>query len=167
MRAMLSPMIDATDPDLSAFAKRGGKLIMFMGWDDPVGAALDIARYYEKLAEPAGYARLYMVPGMVHCAEGPGATNFSTATRDLVPPLSDARHDIGVRCATGSRRTRRRARSWRRASRPLATEGKGTLVFQRPLCPWPEVARYQGGRRRKPRALPAGGSARLKVGRPN
>ena len=53
MRARLSPMIDATDPDLSAFRKHGGKLILFMGWDDPVGAASDIIGYYEKLATPA------------------------------------------------------------------------------------------------------------------
>ncbi len=145
VRNKLSPMIDATDPP-SAFAKRGGKLILFTGWDDPVGAASDIIGYYERLAEPASWARLYMVPGMVHCAEGPGATNFSTATRDSVPPVSDARHDMGVAL-----------RDWvekgqapkeivaTRFEGPEATEGKGRIAFQRPLCPWPQVARYQGG----------------------
>jgi feruloyl esterase len=157
VRAKLSPMIDATDPDLSAFAKRGGKLILFMGWDDPVGAALDIAGYYEKLAEPASYARLYMVPGMVHCAEGPGATNFSTATRDSVPPLSDARHDMGV--ALREWVEKKQAPHEIVATRfegPLATEGKGRVVFQRPLCPWPEVARYQGGPTEKAESFACG-----------
>ncbi|HEY4169401.1 MAG TPA: tannase/feruloyl esterase family alpha/beta hydrolase [Reyranella sp.] len=146
VRAKLSPMIDATDPDLSAFRRHGGKLIMFMGWDDPVGAASDIIGYYDKLATPADYARLYMVPGMVHCALGPGATNFSTATRDSVPPVSDAKHDMGVAL-----------REWVEKGEapheivathfdgPQASEGKGKIAFQRPLCPWPQVAHYEGG----------------------
>ena len=87
-----------------------------------------------------------MVPGMVHCAEGPGATNFSTATRESVPPVSDARHDMGVAL-----------REWVEQGQaprelvathfegPQATEGQGRIAFQRPLCPWPQVARYQGG----------------------
>jgi feruloyl esterase len=119
---------------------------MFMGWDDPVGAPLDIVDYYEKLGQSDSYARLYMVPGMVHCAEGSGATNFSTATRDSVPPVSDAQHDMGVAL-----------RDWvekgqvpheivaTRFEGPEATEGKGKIAFQRPLCPWPRVAHYQGG----------------------
>src|SRR3546814_15611686 len=35
-----------------------------------------------------------MVPGMGHSAEGPGATHFSSSTRDSVPPVSDATHDV-------------------------------------------------------------------------
>ncbi|MBV8393957.1 MAG: tannase/feruloyl esterase family alpha/beta hydrolase [Alphaproteobacteria bacterium] len=146
VRAKLVPMIDATSTDLSAFKAHGGKLILFTGWDDPVGAPLDIVDYYEKLGAPESYARLYMVPGMVHCAQGSGATNFSTATRDSVPPVSDARHDMGVAL-----------RDWVEQSRapaeivathfdgPQATEGKGRVAFQRPLCPWPRIAKYKGG----------------------
>src|SRR3546814_11192073 len=40
------------------------------------------------------FLRLYMVPGMGHSAEGPGATHFSSSTRDSVPPVSDATHDV-------------------------------------------------------------------------
>jgi tannase/feruloyl esterase len=146
VRAKLSPMIDATDPDLSAFRTHGGKLILFMGWDDPVGAASDIVGYYEKLAQPADYARLYMVPGMVHCAEGAGATNFSTATRDSVPPLSDARHDMGVALRDWVEQGQApREIVATRFEGPQATEGKGPIAFQRPLCPWPQVAHYRGG----------------------
>ncbi len=146
MRAKLSPMIDATDADLSAFRKHGGRLVLFMGWDDPVGAASDIVGYYEKIADPANFARLYMVPGMVHCAEGPGATNFSTATRDSVPPVSDSRHDMGVALREWVEKGQApREIVATRFEGPQATEGKGRIAFQRPLCPWPQVARYKGG----------------------
>jgi len=146
VRSKLAPMIDATDPDLSAFRAHGGRLIMFMGWDDPVGAALDIVGYYEKLAAPEGYARLYMVPGMVHCAEGAGATNFSTATRDSVPPVSDARHDMGIALRDWvESKTAPQEIIATRFEGPNATEGKGTIAFQRPLCAWPKVAKYKGG----------------------
>ena len=97
-------MVDAASADLSAFHARGGKLILFMGWDDPVGAAMDIVGYHDRIAHREDFVRLYMVPGMWHCAEGAGATNFSTATRDSVPPVSDARHDMAKGWRTGSRR---------------------------------------------------------------
>jgi hypothetical protein len=50
---------------------------------------------------PFAFLRLYMVPGMAHCAGGPGAIHFSTATRDSEPPVSDARHEIARHRALG------------------------------------------------------------------
>ncbi|HTR88031.1 MAG TPA: tannase/feruloyl esterase family alpha/beta hydrolase [Reyranella sp.] len=145
VRQKVSPMVDATSTDLSAFRARGGKLIVFMGWDDPVGAAMDIVGWFEKL-QPQDFAKLYMVPGMWHCAEGTGATNFSTATRDSVPPVSDAHHDMAIAL-----------QDWvenkevpqeivaTRFEGPDAREGKGPIAFQRPLCSWPLIAKYNGG----------------------
>jgi feruloyl esterase len=87
--------------------------------------------------------RLYMIPGMAHCAGGPGATNVSSATRDSMPPVSDAAHDMVVAL-----------QDWvEKGVAPAAliathyAEGKGprTVAFQRPLCPYPQVARYRGG----------------------
>ena len=75
VRAKVSPMVDAASADLSAFHARGGKLILFMGWDDPVGAAMDIVGYRDRVARHDEFVRLYMVPGMWHCAEGAGATS--------------------------------------------------------------------------------------------
>jgi len=146
VRAKVSPMVDAASADLAAFHAHGGKLILFMGWDDPVGAALDIVDYFEKIAQREDFARLYMVPGMWHCAEGAGATNFSTATRDSVPPVSDAGHDMAIVLE-----------NWVEKKQPpqeiIATKfagtdarhGKGAVLFQRPLCLWPKVATYKGG----------------------
>jgi feruloyl esterase len=68
------------NPDLSAFAKRGGKLIMYHGWRDQSvlpGVSVD---YYQRMiahfggaAQTQAFARLFMIPGMDHCLGGPGA----------------------------------------------------------------------------------------------
>jgi feruloyl esterase len=153
----IAAVVDATSTDLSRFKAGGGKLLMFMGWQDPVGAPAEAVNYYEAVearsdARSAGarredtqrFLRLYMVPGMAHCAGGPGATNFSTATRDSEPPVSDAKHDMA-----------RALEAWvEHGTAPdelIAThfESAGssgrTIAFQRPLCVYPKVARYNGG----------------------
>jgi len=155
-RAM-APVINATDPDISAFRARGGKLIMFMGWDDPVGSSVEAINYYDgvvthgkgadaaaKLTDTQGFARLYMIPGMGHTAGGPGATHMSTATRDSAPPVEDARHDMALALY-----------DWvEKGTAPedligthfaSGTGATGTVAFQRPICVYPKVARYTGG----------------------
>ncbi len=150
-------VINATDPDLGRFSAHHGKLIIFMGWQDPVGAPQEAINYYEAVAARApgrsraarlqatqAFARLYMVPGMAHCAGGPGATHFSTATRDSVPPVSDAQHDMAVAL-----------QDWvEKGVAPqalIATKFEGAagpgepIAFQRPLCVYPNVARYRSG----------------------
>jgi feruloyl esterase len=150
-------VFNATSADLREFQSRHGKLIMFMGWQDPVGAADEAINYYEAVEAMASgpsqaerrkqtqaFLRLYMVPGMAHCAGGPGATHFSTATRDSDPPVSDAQHDMAIALE-----------EWvERGVAPqtlIATkfDQKGgtdrRVVFQRPLCVYPQVARYTGG----------------------
>src|SRR3546814_16084719 len=82
-------------------------MIMVMGWLDPVGSPIEAIHYYEQVealgrgetvaerrADTQHFLRLYMVPGMGHSAEGPGAAHFSSSTRDSVPPVSDATHDV-------------------------------------------------------------------------
>jgi feruloyl esterase len=127
---------------------------MFMGWQDPVGAPAEAINYYQAVEARSGaksaaarraatqsFLRLYMVPGMGHCAGGPGATNFSTATRDSQPPVSDAKHDMA-----------RALEAWVEGGTApdelIATHyqtGARTIAFQRPLCVYPKVARYNGG----------------------
>jgi feruloyl esterase len=150
-------VFNATSTDLSRFRSHHGKLIMFMGWQDPVGAAGEAIAYYqgveanasgasqvERRRQTQAFLRLYMVPGMAHCAGGPGATHFSTATRDSDPPVSDAQRDMALAL-----------QDW--VERGVAPESliatkfdnaNGTerrAVFQRPLCVYPNVARYKGG----------------------
>lgn len=73
-------LLSATNPDLRRFRDAGGKLILYHGWDDHLispGITID---YYETLRATMGgeeatqkFARLFMVPGMDHCALGSGA----------------------------------------------------------------------------------------------
>ena len=74
--ASVSSTLDATDPDLDDFRKRGGKLLMYKGWRDMALTPLGTIEYYEKVVErdasAADDVRLIMVPGMDHCFGGPG-----------------------------------------------------------------------------------------------
>ncbi|MEU4232403.1 tannase/feruloyl esterase family alpha/beta hydrolase [Nonomuraea sp. NPDC026600] len=88
----LGPIIDATDPNLEPFRRGGGKLIMYTGWADPVVSAYDTIDYYRQVVRATAgargeavrrtqeFARLFMVPGMTHCAGGPGPNVFDTLT---------------------------------------------------------------------------------------
>jgi hypothetical protein len=74
-------VITSDNPDLSAFKAHGGKLIQYHGWNDPgipPGYSLE---YRERLTAKTGgvdeFYRLYMVPGMLHCAGGDAPTNVN------------------------------------------------------------------------------------------
>jgi len=79
---LVESTLNATDPNLTAFRKRGGKLILFSGWADAGITALGTIGYYESVIEQdksaANDVRLFMMPGVWHCFGGPGPsyTNF-------------------------------------------------------------------------------------------
>ncbi|MFC3067841.1 tannase/feruloyl esterase family alpha/beta hydrolase [Phenylobacterium soli] len=72
----MAPVIDSDSPNLAAFKAHGGKLIQYHGWNDPAIPARSSIRYYEDvrrtMGEPSGFYRMYLIPGMLHCAGGPG-----------------------------------------------------------------------------------------------
>src|SRR5205814_4331983 len=82
--------LDAVDPDLTAFRSRGGKLILYHGWNDPAIPAVNTVNYYQSVvgklgqADTESFVRLYMVPGMQHCTGGPGAEMFGQSGTWLV-----------------------------------------------------------------------------------
>jgi hypothetical protein len=63
-------------------------LVLYHGWSDPAITALNTIDYYESVIKKMGqkdvdsFVRLYMVPGMQHCAGGPGPDSFG-AVYDL------------------------------------------------------------------------------------
>ena len=155
VHAKMAHDFDANSTDLSAFKAHGGKLIMFMGWADPVGTPFEAINYYNNVEARASGAteaarreatqsffRLYMVPGMAHCAEGPGAVNFSTATRDSTPPVSDAVHDMAVALQVWVEKGE--APEALIATKYADADGH-KIAFQRPLGVFPKVAKYRGG----------------------
>jgi feruloyl esterase len=125
--AELHEILDANDPDLSAFRRRGGKLLMYFGWADPQLNPRMGVEYYEQVTATMGtstneFARLFMVPGMFHCGGGVGTSQF-----EMAGPLMK-----WVEADTAPERIE--------ASRVVG----GKVVRTRPLCAYPQVARYQG-----------------------
>ncbi len=123
----LHQVLDATDPDLSAFRKHGGKLLMYFGWADPQLNAKVGVEYYEQVVDTMGpstdeFFRLFMVPGMFHCGGGVGTSQF-----DMTTPVVK-----WVEAGTAPVRIEARR----------VAEGK--VVRTRPLCPYPLTARYKG-----------------------
>jgi feruloyl esterase len=113
----------AHEKDLATFLKRG-KIIFFQGWGDPSVAPEAVVHYYEQVAKMApDAARLFMVPGMGHCSGGDGATDGF----DMVSAL-----DVWVQ----------HNQKPDRITAVKATAGQ--VLRTRPLCPFPQVARYQG-----------------------
>lgn len=130
-------------PDLSAFKARGGKLITYQGWADPVVSILDTIAYYDKVktlqgsqAETDKFFRLFLAPGMGHCSGGSGPNVFGngglsapapTPQNDLLMAL-DRWVDQGVApdSVTASR------------------VSGGTVTRTRPLCAYPKKAVYKG-----------------------
>ena len=178
VRAAIGSKVDAANPDLLPFAARGGKLIMFMGWADPVGSALAAIEYYQQVEEFTAdhlgvkdataatqrYLRLYMIPGMAHCAGGPGATNFSTATRDSTPPVRDATHDMTIALEDWVERGKLPGTL---IGTHYVDSARKRIAFQRALCVYPQVARYIGGDANKAASFrcesPSGSAVRPKI----
>jgi feruloyl esterase len=123
----LRQILDATDPDLSAFRRHGGKLLMYFGWADPQLNAKMGVEYYEQVVGKMGastgdFFRLFMVPGMFHCGGGVGTSQFDAATPLLKWTEAGSAPDRIE------------------ASRVVS----GKVVRTRPLCAFPQVARYKG-----------------------
>ena len=141
----LAPILNATNPDLSRFKARGGKLIVYHGWSDAAIPASNALDYYRSVSAKMGakqtaqFFRLFMVPGMQHCGGGPGPNDFGQSG----PARGDADHNIGAALER-----------WVDQGTPpekiIATKRKddrnpkGELVRTRPLCAYPLMARYKG-----------------------
>ncbi len=119
--------VDEMDPRLGAFAKRGGKLLIYHGWADQQVAPGSSVEFYEAAVAAvetpeAKWLRLYMVPGMGHCSGGEGPDSF-----DKLGALEDW-VERGV--APG---------------RIVASHTSGGKVDRtRPLCAYPQQAHYNG-----------------------
>jgi feruloyl esterase len=156
MDERIAATFDANSTDLARF-RTHGKILMFMGWQDPVGAAPEAINYYEGIvarsaagtpaarhADTQTFLRLYMVPGMAHCRLGPGATFFSSQMRRSMPAVEDARHDmVQALHRWVERGTPPEAVIATHFNKPDSPDR--TIAFQRPICVYPQKARYQGG----------------------
>jgi feruloyl esterase len=138
--------LDSTNPDLSAFAGRGGKLILYHGWNDQAISPWNTLSYYKQVQQTMGeqkadsFTRLYMVPGMEHCFGGPGATAFGqlgiATSRGPANGLFDALQDWVEKGAPDDNVIASKAAP--------AADGSWKTVMTRPLCAYPTVAKYKG-----------------------
>ena len=131
MQRQIAPtafMTDATSTDLTTFAARGGKMILFTGWSDPVFTPIDLTGWFDRLTSESAstptpaetYARLFMVPGMNHCGGGPALDNFDPLTA-LIDWAENGK-----------------------APASIDATGKAFPGVSRPLCAYPKFAQYSG-----------------------
>ncbi|HUR35561.1 MAG TPA: tannase/feruloyl esterase family alpha/beta hydrolase [Vicinamibacterales bacterium] len=132
--ARLAATMNAFDPDLAPLRKRGGRLLMYHGWNDPSISPQNTVNYYEsavatwRAQEKAGaeatpdFIRLFMVPGMLHCSGGPGTDTFDAlAALERWVERGDAPDSL-----------------------PASHVTAGVVTRTRPLCAYPKVAVYNG-----------------------
>jgi feruloyl esterase len=134
----LAPNLNANSSDLGAFQAAGHKMILYHGWADWLVPPRESLNYYEsvvdanaktatvaggsKLDETRGFFRLFMIPGMSHCSGGPGLNEVET-----LKPLEQWVEDGVAPVSLAARRS-----------------DNGTIIMTRPVCAYPEVARYRG-----------------------
>jgi feruloyl esterase len=141
----LARHLNATNPDLSAFQKHGGKLILYHGWSDAAIPATNAIAYYNSVLTKMGaenassFVRLYMVPGMEHCTGGAGPNAFG----QFGTPSADRFHSIDAALEAwveqGTAPAEIIATKFKTNNDP-----RSGVARTRPLCTWPQVARYKG-----------------------
>jgi feruloyl esterase len=120
-------IVNAVNPDLRAFKARGGKLILYHGWNDTAISPGNAIDYYTSVQKKMGgrqedFVRLFMAPGMQHCGGGPGPNQVNwMAALERWRELNIAPPRIDASLVTGNR-----------------------VAMTRPLCPYPQVAVYNG-----------------------
>jgi hypothetical protein len=149
-------IVNSINPDLRPFERHGGKMIHYVGWSDSAIAPTNSVNYYNEvrdvlspqtrgdhdggtLEEIQEFYRLFMVPGMAHCGGGDGPNAFGNG---VDAPVVDADHDL-----------LKALERWVEQGIPpdtiIATHyvdntPASGVQFQRPLCPFPEFARFEG-----------------------
>lgn len=114
--------------NLTTFFGHGGKLLFFHGWSDPWFSPLDTLGYYKRMAKTSGgmtkvrahSSRIFLVPGMLHCAGGPSLDQF-----DLLTAVVDWTEKD-------------------KAPKSVVATGRAFPGRSRPLCAWPRHALYKG-----------------------
>jgi feruloyl esterase len=120
-------IVNAVNPDLRAFKARGGKLLMYHGWNDTAISPGNAIDYYTSVQKRMGgrqedFIRLFMAPGMNHCGGGVGPNQVNwMAVLERWRENGDAPDRITANRITNNR-----------------------VDMSRPLCPYPQVAVYKG-----------------------
>lgn len=126
-------ILNAIDPNLKEFFAQGGKLLLYHGWNDGGIAPQNTINYYNSVVDAMGgldrvqeSMRLFMAPGMDHCYGGEGPFDFDTIAtlEQWVEKGKPPQRIIAAHLPDG----------------PASNKPDRT----RPLCPYPQVAKYKG-----------------------
>ena len=128
--AFMAGILNATDPDLSAFKARKGKLLLYHGTGDGLIGYQPTVEYYQSVearmgASTSDFARMFLVHGMDHCDY---FDRGGISVSDWLTPLTDW-VEKGVAPASVAGRSK---------------AGGANPLFTRPVCAWPKVATYSG-----------------------
>jgi feruloyl esterase len=125
-----SAVLATDNPDLTAFRDRGGRIVLWHGWWDQLIYPEGTIDYYERVqkqlggaANAAKFARLFMAPGVAHCAGGVG-------------PQPSGQFDAVVRWVEQGQAPD--------VLNAVRRDASGNIVRSRPLCQFPQVAQYRG-----------------------
>jgi tannase/feruloyl esterase len=135
----VSSIVDATDPDLTAFYRDGGKLIQWQGWSDQFIPPEGSLAYRQAVTSTMGastagkFYRLYMFPGVYHCGGGYGPDVFDLLT-PLINWVEKGTAPAGVVASAVSGGT----------GAPGTGASTGTVEYTRPVYPYPEEVKYSG-----------------------
>jgi feruloyl esterase len=139
--------LNATSTDLERFRNNGGKLLLYQGWADPLIPGFAAVDYWQGLRQEgtwrlADYARLFMVPGMWHCAGGPGPNVFGA--QNVLPPPKPGDPSDDALAALIAWVEHGRAPETIIATKYVNDRPAQGVAFQRPLCRYPRHAAYRG-----------------------
>jgi len=143
-RKKLGSMLNPDNPDLSNFAKHGGKIIVYHGWADAIGPSESSVNCFDSVIKTLGttrvndFYRLFMIPGMAHCGMGPGVNRlFQSELARNIPfePENDMLTALEHWVEKGE------APSKFVASQ---VEQDGRVTRTRLVCPYPSAATYSG-----------------------
>jgi feruloyl esterase len=152
---VLAADLNATSTDLRPFAAKGGKLILYHGFADPLIPSQTTINYYNALvqtmtgstsaksvAQTQQFARLFMAPGMWHCKDGPGPNAFGGSIQQQAPSY-DPKYDL----LSGLMHWVENGAAPRSviATKYLGDAAQSGIVMQRPLCPYPQFPQYGTG----------------------
>jgi feruloyl esterase len=150
--AAWAPTLNAMDPDLTRFATRGGKLILYHGWADGIITPVGTVDYYQQLHAKGlakeSFARLFMVAGLGHCASGPGANDIGQMMDQKPGVALSPRNDLLTALETwveagAAPNEMLAAKTPQPYSFPtFAVEGATPQA--RPVCAFPAAPRYDG-----------------------
>jgi feruloyl esterase len=144
--AKTAKILNATDPNLSAFKARGGKLILYHGWSDSALSPLNTINYYTGVEQRMGaretvaFTRLYMAPGMQHCFGGPGPNNFG----QNYDATEHANSGNNIELALQDWVEKGISPSSIIATKYVEDDPKNGVKMTRPLCPYPQAAMWTG-----------------------